>query len=101
MPLMFFEELSCSGYGEVVGSKKGGQDPKEALGIVHGRGDYSLDHGGGHERGEKRIDLGYISEQEGLRVASRLEYMGEWGGRNHSDVHVFVLSKCIVGGVVY
>lgn len=62
---------------------------------------YSLDHGGGHESGEKKWDLGYISEQE-TRVASRLKYVGErGGGRNQSDVHVFVLSKCIVRGAIY
>lgn len=44
------------------------------------------------------MDLGYISEQETRGVASRLEYMGEW---DQSDVHVFVISKCIVGGAVY
>lgn len=71
---------------------------REATGIVHGRGDYSPDHGGGHESGETNVGLGYISEQGTWRAGSRLKCEGRG---NRSDVHVFVLSECVVGGALY
>lgn len=35
------------------GSEYRAKDPNEAIGIVHGKCDYSLDHGSGSESGEK------------------------------------------------